>query len=153
MNSTDTLILNFTDEGLERTITVTQYDSGRRVRCYLAGISGEAGMAMVYCRKPSGNEAYVTAEIIDDHTVDFDLTQQMIAETGISKGQLQLIGGGKALTSFLFLIQVRGNMVSESRITSTDEYEALQDLLIRLEEFNPVPITEEEIDNLKGVVD
>ena len=151
MKTTDTLILNFTDKGLKPVLEMTQYDSGRRVTCYLAGVTGETELAEVYCIKPSGKEAYVNAEIINSHTVEFVVEPQMIAEEGTADCQLQIIGENNTLTSFQFAIKVGRNLVAASRITSSDEYLALQKLLEDLGGLNPIPITEEEIDGLKGV--
>lgn len=146
MHSSDSLIINFTYEELDHILTVTQYDTGRKVRCYVTGIVGEVSLAEVYCRKPSGLEVYTSAEIVDEHTIDFEIDQQMIAETGETSCQLQLFGTGNALTSFKFKLRVRENLVSKSRITSTDEYKALQDLLVELSGFQE--ISEEEIDEI-----
>lgn len=151
MNSTDTLILNFTDEGLKPSITVTQYDSGRKVTCCIAGVTGEISIASVYCKKPSGSEVYKDADIINGNTIEFEIDPQMIAETGTAECQLQLTGDNKTLTSFEFDLKVRKNLLSESRITSSDAYPALQALLEELSGLNPTPITDEEIDSLKGV--
>lgn len=151
-NSIDTLMLNFVDEGLKPVISVTQYDSGRHVTCKMAGLTGELDYASVYCVKPSGLEAYVPAKIVDDHTIEFDIDPQMIAEVGSVPCQLQIFGEGNTLTSFEFVTKVRRNLVANSRMDSSDAYPALQDLLETLTAFNPIPITEEEIDELKGVV-
>ena len=75
----------------------------------------------------------------------------MIAEEGTADCQLQIIGENNTLTSFEFSIKVGKNLVAGSRITSTDAYPALQQLLEDLSGLNPIPITEEEIDELKGV--
>lgn len=151
MNSTDTLVLNFTDKGLKPVIEMTQYDSGRKVTCYIAGVSGEIGIAEVYCIKPSGKEVYVNADVINSHTVEFQVDPQMLAEEGTANCQIQLISESDTLTSFEFSIRVEKNLVAGSRITSSDTYPALQKLLEDLSGLNPIPITEEEIDELKGV--
>lgn len=151
MNSTDTLILNFTDEGLKPSIAVTQYDSGRKVTCCIAGVTGEISLASVYCKKPSGLEVYKDAEIINGNTIKFEIDPQMIAEVGAAESQLQLTGEDKTLTSFEFSINVRKNLLPESRITSSDSYPALQALLEELSGLVPTEITEQEIDALAGV--
>lgn len=151
MNSTDTLVLNFTDKGLKPVLEMTQYDSGRKITCYIAGVAGEIGLAEVYCIKPSGKEAYVNANVINDHTVEFQVDPQMLAEEGTADCQIQLISESETLTSFEFSIKIGRNIVAGSRITSSDTYPALRQLLEDLSGLNPVPITEEEIDGLKGV--
>lgn len=129
MESTGSLIINFEHEGLEQSITVTQFDTGKKVRCYIAGISGNIGAAMVYCKKPSGLETYTDADIVDDHTVEFYITDQMNAETGCAKCQLQLFGEDKSLTSYKFKILVRENMIASSRVKSADDYPAFRDAI------------------------
>lgn len=151
MNSTDTLILDFTDEGLKPSITVTQYDSGRKVTCCIAGVAGEIGIASVYCKKPSGSEVYKDADIINGNTIEFEIDPQMIAETGTAECQLQLTGESKTLTSFKFDMKARENLLSASRIESSDSYPALQTLLEELSGLVPTEITEQEIDALAGV--
>lgn len=129
MQSTGSLIINFEHEGLEQSITVTQFDTGKKVMCHIAGISGNIGTAMVYCKKPSGLETYTDADIIDDHTVGFSITEQMNAEIGDAKSQLQLFGEDKSLTSYKFKIQVQENLIADSRVTSADDYPAFRDAI------------------------
>ena len=150
MKSTGTIVLDFTRKGLEQILEVTQYDTGRVVECCIFKVNGEISMAQVYCSKPSGLEAYVNAEIVDDNKVKFIIDPQMIAEEGDTKCQVQLNGEGKTLTSFEFTLRVRKNMVASSRITSCDTYPALQKLLERFSELYIKEISTEEIDALEG---
>lgn len=129
MESTGKITINFEQEGFEQYISVTQYDTGKKVRCNIAGISGNIGAAMVYCKKPSGLETYTDANIVDDHTVEFYITEQMNAEIGCAKCQLQLFGEDKSLTSYKFKITVQENMIANSRVTSADDYPAFRDSL------------------------
>lgn len=129
MESTGKMTINFEQEGFEQYISVTQYDTGKKVRCNIAGISGNIGAAMVYCKKPSGLETYTDADIVDDHTVEFYITEQMNAETGCAKCQLQLFGEDKSLTSYRFKIRVRENLIADSRVTSADDYPAFRDAI------------------------
>lgn len=132
MESTECIIIDFDNECFEQSIMVTQYDTGKKVRCHIKGTSGNVGLAMVYCRKPSGLETYTNADVVDDHTVEFYITQQMNAEIGETKCQLQLFGDDKSLTSYKFKMRVRENMIANSRITSTDEYTAFLDAVSKL---------------------
>lgn len=129
MESTGKITINFEQEGFEQCISVTQYDTGKKVRCNIAGISGNIGAAMVYCKKPSGLETYTDADIVDDHTVEFYITEQMNAETGCAKCQLQLFGEDKSLTSYKFKILVQENMIASSKVTSADDYPAFRDAI------------------------
>ena len=132
MESTECILIDFEHEGFEKIIKVTQFDTGKIVRCHIKGISGDVGLAMVYCRKPSGLETYTSADVVDDHTVEFAITKQMNAEIGEVKCQLQLFGDDKSLTSYPFKILVRENMIADSRVTSTDEYTAFIDTVSKL---------------------
>lgn len=129
MESTGKITINFEQEGFEQCISVTQYDTGKKVRCNIAGISGNIGAAMVYCKKPSGLETYTDADIVDDHTVEFYITEQMNAEVGDVKSQLQLFGEDKSLTSYKFKIKVTENMIASSKVTSADDYPAFRNAL------------------------
>ena len=129
MESTGKITIDFDQEGFEQYISVTQYDTGKKVRCNIAGTSGNIGAAMVYCKKPSGLETYTSADIVDDHTVEFYITEQMNAETGCAKCQLQLFGEDKSLTSYKFKIMVQENMISSSRVESADDYPAFRDAI------------------------
>lgn len=129
MESTGKITINFEQEGFEQYISVTQYDTGKKVRCNIAGISGNIGVAMVYCKKPSGLETYTDADIVDDHTVEFYITEQMNAEIGCAKCQLQLFGEDKSLTSYKFKIMVQENMIASSRVESADDYPAFRDAI------------------------
>lgn len=134
MESTGKITINFEQEGFEQCISVTQYDTGKKVRCNIAGISGNIGAAMVYCKKPSGLETYTDADIVDDHTVEFYITEQMNAETGCAKCQLQLFGEDKSLTSYKFKILVQENMIASSRVTSADDYPVFRDTIEKFTE-------------------
>lgn len=149
MNSTDFLELNLVNKGLKRSIDVTQYDTGRHVKCYVSGISGEIEHASVYCLKPSGKETYTSATVVNDSEVDFQLDPQMIAETGRTECQVQLFGGGNMLTTFEFSLNVSENKITNSQIESTSEYPELLEVLAKLSTYDFVEISESEIDSLE----
>ena len=129
-----------------------QADSGRSVRCNIAGITGIDGRARIYCRKPSGKETYTDATISSSNCVTFELTDQMLAETGNVLGQMQVLSENKNITTFKFKIEVSENKIMQSSITSSDDYKALIEALRRIEKFDPIEITNEEIDALASEV-
>lgn len=121
-------VLNLDFRGLSnimQTLKAVQYDDGRAVRVLLSGTEGTISKARVYCQKPSGKETYTEGTVVNDYCVLFELTPQMLAETGIVKAQLQLMDGEHVVTSFDFQIQVSKNRIASSSITSSDEYQAL----------------------------
>lgn len=125
-------VLNLDFRGLSnimQTLKAVQYDDGRAVRVLLSGTEGTISKARVYCQKPSGKETYTEGTVVNDYCVLFELTPQMLAETGIVKAQLQLMDGEHVVTSFDFQIQVSKNRIASSSITSSDEYQALVEAL------------------------
>lgn len=148
METIKILELDLRGTGITPTVRAVQYDTGRAVRAMLAGTQGTIGKARVYCQKPSGMETYTEGTVLNDACVLFGLTDQMVAETGVTKAQLHLMDGSRVVTSFDFNIEVVKNRVALSSITSQDDYQALKDILGRLETYDPIPITELEIDNL-----
>lgn len=125
-------VLNLDFRGLSnimQTLKAVQYDDGRAVRVLLSGTEGTISKARVYCQKPSGKETYTEGTVVNDYCVLFELTPQMLAETGIVKAQLQLMDGEHVVTSFDFQIQVSKNRIASSSIISSDEYQALVEAL------------------------
>lgn len=149
MEATTVLEIDIRRKGITPIIQAMQGDTGRMVRCYLAGTDKKIEKVRIYCKKPSGRETYTEGIIVNTNCVAFGLTEQMIAETGIAIGELQLIGESRVLTSYAIAIEVLENPIIKSKITSTDSYQALVDALKRLERFDPNEITNEEIDALE----
>ena len=81
--------------------------------------------AKVYIKKPSGFSCYSNAAI-QDNAVTVKATTQMIAETGVSLGQIQLYRGNEKVTSFLFRLDVKESKVDATGIESKDEFTILE---------------------------
>ena len=150
MEATNILRIDARNPGLTPKVWAVQFDSGRLIRCYIAGTTGSVSKARIYCRKPSGKETYTEGTAMNNSCILFGLTEQMLAETGEAVCQLHLVDTENVLTSFDFLLEVKENRIAGSQITSTDEYQALVALLNRLEKFDPIEITEFEIDSLES---
>ena len=134
--------------GLIPKIFATQYDSGRKVRCYIAGVIGNASRARIYCKKPSGKETYTDGAMISESCVEFKMTEQMLAEIGKVQAQIHLVDTESTVTTFALIIEVKENRIAESHITSSDDYAALVEALKKLEGYDIVEITNGEIDSL-----
>ena len=150
METTTTLYIDVRNPGIMQTIYVVQYDSGRLLRCMISGMAKTISKARIYCKKPSGSETYTEGTVISNYCVLFSLTPQMVAEVGNTECQLHLIDGSNAVTSFKVKMEVRENLVAASEIQSTSEYQALVDILNRLEKYDPIEITTMEIDSLQS---
>ena len=150
METTTTLYIDARNPGIMQTIYAVQYDSGRLLRCMISGMAKTISKARIYCKKPSGSETYTEGTVISNYCVLFSLTPQMVAEVGNTECQLHLIDGSNAVTSFKVKMEVRENLVAVSEIQSTNEYQALVDILNRLEKYDPIEITTIEIDSLQS---
>ena len=64
-------------------------------------------------RKPSGKAVYNAASVSGDD-VSVDVTDQMFAETGLSKVQIEVTHGEDTLVTFVQPVQVRKNYVDGS---------------------------------------
>ena len=152
MEATTVLEMDIRREGIIPTIQAVQADSGRSVRCHIAGITDIDGRARIYCKKPSGKETYTDATILSSNCITFELTDQMLAETGNTLGQIQVLSANKNITTFKFKIEVSENKIMQSSITSSDDYKSLIEALRKIEKFDPIEITNEEIDALASEV-
>lgn len=150
MEATNILKIDARNPGLTPKVWAVQFDSGRLIRCYITGTTGSVSKARIYCRKPSGKETYTEGTVMNNSCVLFGLTEQMLAETGEAVCQLHLVDMENAITSFDFLLAVKENRIAGSQISSANEYQALVALLNRLERFDPIEITEFEIDSLES---
>lgn len=109
---------------LKPTITVPQYDSGRTLNIYLQNYSIPSNSEVyIYVKKPSGHEIFYTCEY-EDNLIVVEGTLQMFAEVGASDANIQIITGGKYITSFPFIIVVTKNAVADMDFESTDDYTA-----------------------------
>lgn len=152
MEATTIIKIDARNPGLPPRIFATQYDSGRKIRCYIAGVTGNASRARIYCVKPSGKETYSDGAMISETCVEFEMTEQMLAEIGETKGQIHLVDTESSVTTFDFGIEVRKNRIAESAITSSDDYKAFVEALKKLEGYDIVEITNSEIDSLQNTL-
>lgn len=125
-----TLDLNLQNKALLRKIYAVQNDSGRYLKCIVSDTVLPDGLtARIYARKPSGKEVYNDCTV-DGNEVTVKLTAQLLAEEGDVQCQIELSDGDR-VTSFSFAISVQKSLISDSAIESTDEYPALEGLIIK----------------------
>lgn len=111
-------------------INAVQYDNARRFIFMIEEdfIPDEDSEVRVYVRKPSGKEIYDSC-ILKNNDVIVQPSKQMLAETGVSFGQIQIISNSKFLTSFPFILNVEENLINSSNIESSDELSILDHLI------------------------
>ncbi|HAX50678.1 MAG TPA: hypothetical protein DCX82_01885, partial [Lachnospiraceae bacterium] len=128
--------------GLQKRIEAVQGDSGRTLKCIITDMTIPAGaVARIYAVKPSGSEVYNDCTI-SENTVEIELTTQLLAETDITRCQVQISYIGKTVTSFEFAIDVKRSLISGSAIESTDEFTALEAALQQAQGLNAPVFTE-----------
>lgn len=87
-------------------------------------IPDEAG-TNIYMKKPSGALIYNEGEVEDNSCV-FEMTTQMSAELGVTKGQIEIIKDTKVYYSWIIELFVLETIVDASAVESTDEFTVLQ---------------------------
>lgn len=99
-------------------IKAVQGDSGNNVIVHIKDMEIPAGaMARAYVEKPSGKAVYNIATITGNDVL-FNLSEQMLAEAGVSTCQVHLYKSEKTITTFYFYIYVealKGAEAAESR--------------------------------------
>lgn len=92
-------------------------------------------IARFYARKPSKKEVYNASDTnpekvsIVGNTIKVNLTSQTLAEVGTVLGEIQIIHEKNSISSFVFPIEVKRSIASETAIESTNEYGVLDNLL------------------------
>lgn len=116
-------------------LTVKKGDTGRRLLIHLAERGypyhiSEDCYAVFTARKPDGKVVFNDCSI-DDCVIIYEFTKQTVAAVGMADCEIILYGGnGKQLTSASFNIVVEDTIYdTETEIESTDEYNALADLI------------------------
>ena len=115
--------------GMPGKTSVVQNDSARILKCIITDfVIPPAATARIYARKPSGAVIYNNCTIINN-TVEAELTNQMLAETGVTYCQIELTEAGKTLTSFEFQLDVKRQLKDNKAIESSNEFTALENAL------------------------
>lgn len=138
-------------------VNTKQYDTGRYISvvCFNQGayfpIDNIYNFAFVRYRKPDELNVFNQCDITNDGCVLIEVTEQMLACAGrsyvdlvivhnkpispesitINEGKLLANENTSILSTMLFSVNVIGTPIDNEEIESTDEYNALNDLLIK----------------------
>lgn len=119
--------------GMPEKTTVVQNDSARLLRCILTDyVIPDDTTARLYAKKPTGAIVYNDCVIIDN-TVELELTNQLLAETGTVCCQIELTKAKNTLTSFEFCIDVKRQLKDNKAIESSNEFTALENAFNEVE--------------------
>lgn len=86
--------------------------------------------ARIYILKPSKKQVYNSCTV-DGNSISYKPTAQSFIEAGRNLVKLQVVVGRDLLFSFTLFVDVEPNFINEDAIESTDEYGALDDLIIQ----------------------
>ena len=132
-------------DGDSRYITVTGYDQGK-----IFNLSPSKHTVYIRHRKPDGNTVFNFCTITPRGQIELELTEQMLASSGVCDVDLVVIHKGNAvvnvdtgeiitvdnsaiISTMVFRIYVYESAVDNSLIESSNEYNGLNDLLTRAE--------------------
>lgn len=135
-------------------VNAKQYDKESRsftVACYNQGerfpIDKDDYVAYVRYKKPDGLAVLNPCSIDNDGNIVVDLTSQMLLVCGIAcgdliivknggidideNGNIILVGNSQILSTMVFYVDINEASLDNSQITSSDEFDALNQLLLK----------------------
>ena len=122
------IILSVNSFGVIPNIYVTQGDTGRQVTCQITDYQiPDGSTAKFFAKKPSGLQIYNSATV-SENTVTFPLTNQTLAEVGVTMGQVEITEPDGKVSTFIFRINVRPTL-SGDHPESKNESTYLDDML------------------------
>lgn len=138
-------------------INAKQYDKSSRfvlVTCYNHGdfypVNSNEHSAYIRYRKSDGNGVFNLCEIVSEGRILIELTEQMLAVSGVCYADLVIVNKGDAevdadtgeitainntsiLSTMTFCIDVSASAIENSEVESSYEYDGLNELLQRAE--------------------
>lgn len=126
-----------TNHNIISTVNLVQGDTAREFHFFFDDyIIPKDAEFRIYIQKPSGCEVYnycyeQNGEIIVKPTL------QMVAEKGKNIGQIQIIKDNTLLNTFIFYLAIEENLIFSSSITSTNEFELINDFINTARELIP----------------
>lgn len=120
-------------------INTQQYNIGRGALITLVAagqmVVPDKETIYVYSKKKDGTSVYATCEILENQVkVDFD--EQMLAVQGIIQMELQMVDSiGNNITTPIFQVNVQKSNIDFKAITSSNEFQALQEALKEVNEL------------------
>ena len=121
-----TITLDLTSEGIRQTAEVTQGDTGRVLKCNIIGLNLTGVTARFIAVKQSKKIIYNNCEI-SENAVIIKLTEQALAETGITECQIELSKDEEIVQSFVFNLDVKKSLLKSATV-SENELGVLDDI-------------------------
>lgn len=108
----------------------------------------------IKCNKSDDKKIINDCDVLTDGTVKINITEQMTACAGMCDCELLLVdaSANKVLHTMNFILNVKKSVFSDKEIASTDEFIALENALIKVDNIASITnierITESQIDLL-----
>lgn len=120
------------------TVNLVQGDTAREFHFFFDDyIVPEDSEIRIYVQKPSGLEFYGKCELKNNEII-VQPKLQMVAEKGKNFGQIQIINtDGSLINTFVFYLAIEKNLIYSSSITSSNEFEILNNLINSARELVP----------------
>lgn len=120
------------------TVNLVQGDTAREFHFFFDDyIVPPESEVRIYVQKPSGLEFYGKCTLKNNEII-VQPRLQMVSEKGKNLGQIQIINDGEVITTFVFYLEIEKNLIYSTSITSSNEFEILDNLIQEARETIPV---------------
>lgn len=86
-------------------------------------------------KKPDKCIVYADTESVDSNTVRAVCSEQMLAVAGIAEAEFEIVSADTTVSTLKFTVSINKTVVSDEDIISSDEFSALQDVLVQSSEI------------------
>ncbi len=127
------IMLKVLSAGIEPKTYAVQSDTGRSIRCIITDWDIPSGSTVkIYIKKPSAAIVYNTCTVnLSTNSVLIELTNQMLAESGLCAAMLEITSSSQTVTTFRFGLIVKDKIAGGSE--STTESTVLETLFEQLQ--------------------
>lgn len=120
------------------TVNLVQGDTAREFHFFFDDyIVPPESEIRIYIQKPSGLEFYGECTLKNNEII-VQPRLQMVAEKGKNLGQIQIINAGEVISTFVFYLAIEKNLIYSTSITSSNEFEILDNLIQEARETIPI---------------
>ena len=123
-----------------KVIRVKQSDTNRYIKVWMTAggvpiVPSSGDSAVFRCKKPDCKSCYNTAEINSDGSISVRLTAQALAVPGETQADISVYQGDNILSTANFTILVEAMPFNGNTAQSSDEYQALADMVADADEI------------------
>lgn len=124
-----TIELSLGQKQYNASIDMVQGDSAREIVCLLTDVDISGTTVRFYARKPSGKEVFSDGVVESAGKAVIPVLESVLEEVGVVECQVFFAKETQDVTSFQFVIKVQENLLVSSKVTSSNDYAALKNLM------------------------